>query len=359
MTTKKTATKKTAKPTAPAAKVPSKLGSTAPSTEAPVKKTAPGGAEPTWGKSTILIKGGGMTPQKATQVHIQMSDGTVASRKAAEALVYWPTVRLRIVFGRSETWFGKSGTEMRDKAIRAAMKLAVIAKTSWINQDIIGRADVPILKPTLFSKAEAQKLIARTLFVEQKDSGTAWVVLRTGGALSVQYDASVVVLQDSVQLHLPPTAENAAFLEKTLDGLVDEVPFAWASVGYGLGGWASVFALLLSTPKVQPIKGLGIKVLEQRAPDAGIDWFVWLGEILRETPAHQRIVEPLGRDASRDVSFRNSLIRISVPRPASSADSKDTKPAKKLGEELREVVKKITALETRASLRRPVPGSRR
>ena len=359
MATKKTATKKTTNATAPAAKALSKRGSTAPSTEAPVKKTAPGGAEPTWGKSTVLIKGGGMAPQKATQIHVEMPDGTVASQKAADNVVIWPSVRLRIVFGHSESWHGKAGEEQREKAIRGSMKVAEIAKPSFINQDVIGRADIPVLKPTPYKKVDAQKLVERTLFVEQRGTGTAWVVMRTGGALDVRYDASVVVFDDSVQLHLPATTENVERLEKALDELVDDLPFAWAGVGYGWGGWASALALLQSTMKVRPIQGVGLKTLEQRAPSAGLDWLVWIGDVLRETPAQASVVDRLGSGTSRMVTRRGERMRISLPRPASPEDAKGRKSAEELAADLGEVLKKIRDLQTRASLRRPVPGSRR
>jgi hypothetical protein len=360
MATKKTATKKTTKAPAPAAKTPSKRGSTASSAEAPVvKKAAPGGAEPTWGKSTVLIKGGGMAPQKATQIHVEMPDGAVASQKAADNVAIWPSVRLRIVFGHSDSWYGKSGEERREKAIRGIMKMAEIAKPSFINQDVIGRADIPVLKPTPYKKADAQKLLERTLFVEQRGTGTPWVVMRTGGALDVRYDASVVVLDDSVQLHLPATAENVERLEKALDVLVNDLPFAWAGVGYGWGGWASALALLQSTMKVRPIQGVGLKTLEQRVPSAGLDWLVWIGDVLRETPAQAAVVDPLGSGTDRTVTRRGSLMRIALPRPTSPEDAKGRKPAEKLAADLGDVLKKIRDLQTRAVLRRPVPGSRR
>jgi hypothetical protein len=353
-TTKKT--KPTSKTTS--AKAPARRSSTAQSAPAQVK-AAEAGAEPTWGKSTILIKGGGMAPQKATVAQVEMPDGSVASWKAAEGLVVWPTVRLRIVFGHHELWHGKAGPEERAKAIRVAMKLAAITKLSWINQDIIGRNDVPILKPVPFTKTEAQKLIERTLFVEQKANGTPWVVLRTGEALSVRYDASMVVLEDSVQLHLPATAENAKLLEETLDALVDEVTFTWAGVGHGFGGWASALALVQSTIKPQPLKSVGIKTLEQRTPNAGTDWLVWTGGLMRETPAHEAIVDPLGKAASRSSARKGALTRIAVPQPASPDDAKGAQPAEKLAADLRDALKKINAIAYRAALRKPVPGAKR
>ena len=139
---------------------------------------------------------------------------------------------------------------------------------------------------------------------------------------------------------------------------MDEVPFAWAGVGYGVGGWASALALGQSTPNVRSIKGVGLKTLKQRSPDAGADWLVWIGGLMQETPTYDKI-EALTHDSSRYVERKDSLIRLCVPRPASPDDVRGLKPAEKLMADLREVVKKINALEYRAALRRPVPGEKR
>lgn len=322
--------------------------------------TPPGSAEPTWGKSTVAIqiKGSGMKAQKATRIHVVLPDGSIGSRKAGDEIAVWPTLRLRMVFGRGASWRGNAGAEQREKAIRAVIKLAAIAGCSWINSDVIGRVDVPVLKPVSFTSTELQRLVARTLFVEQKATGTAWIVARTGGALDVRYDASVVVLDDSVQLHLPQNAESAALLEATLDALVGEVPFAWASVGYGLGGWSSARALSMNELTVRSIKGVTLKTIEQRAPGAGADWLVWTGALLRGTPAHDAITDALGRDESRTTSRHGALVRIAVPRPASPDDVESAISASRLAVDLDNALKKLHALDFRAALRRLTPGKK-
>jgi hypothetical protein len=309
--------------------------------------TATGEAEPTWGKSSVLVKVKGMKPEKATKLQVDLPDGSVASKKAALELAVWPAVRLRIVFDAARLWWGSHQTLWHEAAIAAAVELSALVSPTWMVQDTIDRWDDPVLKPEPFSKSAAAKHVAKTIFATKPPM--PWTVLRSGGALSVRYDASELVLNGSVEVFLPPTPANAALLEKTLDALAARVKFAWAGVGYGLAGWASSLALGGPAPGK----------LEQKRPAMDADWLVWIGDRWRDTPAQEAILAPLERDASRTIERQGSLTRISVPRPVSPEDAKGANAAKKLAVELGDVTRKMNDRARRAALRRPVPGKKR
>jgi hypothetical protein len=161
--------------------------------------------------------------------------------------------------------------------------------------------------------------------------------------------ASLLVLNSSVQLFLLPTAENAALLEEKLDSLAGRVSFAWAGVGYGLAGWASSLALGAGLPGE----------LERVWPAMDADWRVWIGDRWRNSPEQTRILDAAPHGPSCDIEQKGSVLRISVPRPASPEDIKGAKDARTLMASLNGIAKKINALERRAALRRPASGKKR
>lgn len=301
--------------------------------------------EPTWGKSTVEMKVRGAPPFKATKLHVELLDGAVGSQRQAEEAVSWPSARLRIAFGGPVHWGGQAGSAWHQDAVATALALAGMFDGTWIVHDIIGRNDIPVLKPTPFARAEAQKLAERTLFVEQKANSQAWVTLRTGGPLSVQYDHSLVVFQDSVQLHLPPTSANLEQLEAALDTLAAKVSFAWADVGEGRGGWASIMALTGNSPLGKPPKGLSLTSLVQRDPGRGADRVVWLGDLSQATPAHEALVRTL--EKGRTVQRSESRTRVAVPW--TFGDTKTAAAAEKLTGDLHELRKKLKAVDARAA----------
>jgi hypothetical protein len=319
------------------------------------EKIGPPPKEPSWGKRDILInmRGSGMRDQRASVLHIDLPDGSVASRSQADALVVWPSARLRIVFGESQNWYRMAGTPWHKQATLAAMKLASSVKLTWMNNDVIGRVDLPMLKPVAYKKDAAAKLVARTLFTEgvgNRYHRGAWSLFRTGAALSVRYDASLLVRVDEAQLHLPPTRENVAMLESLLDELARTVPFAWAGVGYGLGGFASAHAMMNAGVQPRAIKGVKLGDLGQRDPDA--DWLVWIGPQLTGTPVREKLLAPLARGAGRKVALSKGLIRIAVERPKSLDVAKRNRPAVQLAKELALALKKVREADRRALLRR-------
>lgn len=300
---------------------------------------------PTWGTEKILvqIKGSGMKPLPATKLHILLPDGTRASKKEEEALVVWPSARLRIVFGESVNWYGRARGAWHDQATALVMKLVPLAKPKWIVQDIIGRNDIPVLKAAAYSSAEAKKLAGRALFDHDKQH--AWACFRSGGPRDVRWDASVLVGQRSVQVHLPPTDANVRLLERTLDALVtkSEVPFAWATVGRGWDGWASAMALSANDRKPRTSFGnVSLRVLGQDAPKDGADELVWIGrawcsDVGLADEEHEKLIAPVAGGKGRKVSRKDGLVRVS---------------GKALGADLAEVVSRTQALARRAMLRK-------
>lgn len=300
--------------------------------------------EPMWGSESGLVKIKGAGAQKVTKLHIELPDGSIAPKKAASELVVWPAARLRVIFDAYHLWWGSHGTRWHDAAVSAAMDLAALVSPSWILHDTIDRWDDPVLKPEPFSKKTAVKHASKTLFATKPPM--PWTVLRDGAARGVRYQSSLLVLNGSVQVFLPPTPENVVLLEKTLDSLAGRVSFAWAGVGYGLAGWASSLALGGPVPAK----------LEQKRPALDADWLVWLGDRWRETPAKEALVAPLEQGTGRGIERKGALTRISVRRPGSSEDAKGAAPAKALSVDLGRVAAKINALARRAALRRPVRG---
>jgi hypothetical protein len=300
-------------------------------------------AEPTWAKGTAVLKIKGMKPATVAALKVQMPDGNVASTKTAQEVAVWPAVRLRVVFDAFSLWWGAQRTPWHKAAVSAAIDLARLVSPKWIVQDNIDRLDEPVLKPEPFSRSAAARHVARTLFATRPL--TPWTVLRSGGALSVRYDASVLVLKSSVQVFLPPTAANVALLEKVLDRLPHRLTFAWAGVGFGLAGWASSVSLDAPSPGK----------LEKKKPAMDADWVVLIGDRWRASPAQEALLVPLECDeAARKVERRGSFVRISVPRPASPDDARAGRPARKLASDLAEVARKMQDLRRRAVLRKPL-----
>lgn len=307
---------------------------------------------PVWGTKKVLVhmKGSGMKAIEATKLFVEMADGKVASKKEEEALVVWPSARLRIVFGESVGWYGRSRGAWHDQATALAVKLAPLAKPQWIVQDIIGRNDIPVLKAVPFKSAEAKKLAGRVLFDHQKQH--AWACMRSGGPRDVRWDASVLVRQRSLQLHLPPTDANLRLLGKTLDALVakSDVPFAWATVGRGWDGWASAMALSANDvgPKTS-VGGTSLVVLRQDLPKDGVDSLLWLGRAWCSDEGiaddeHEKLIAPVASGKGRTVTRtrENGLVRVSVPE----------KGGKALGADLAKVVSKVRDVARRAVLRK-------
>jgi hypothetical protein len=330
--------KKTGAKTAAKAEKTTRSATRAKAASAPAK-LGPAPDEPVWVK-----------PMTTPRVQIQLPDGSIATQKVADDLAVWPSARLRIVFGEGINWYGKAGTDWHKQAIAMALKLASLAKPAWIVHDVIDRWDVPALKPVSFAKAEAEKLLGRTLF--RKDMPDPWTEMRTGDERGVRYDRSLLALREAVELHLPPTPENVDLLERTLDDLDGSIPFAWAGVGYGLSGWSSDLALTKDKRKVTPVRGSQIRLLEDKSAVLGADWLVVIGGLWHVSPSHTRIVEELAKGPSRAVEQGGSLTRISVPRPESVDDAKGAKAAKKLAQDLKAAAKKIRAVEDRALLRK-------
>jgi len=313
---------------------------------------------PTWATETVRValKGSGMKPLKATQLHLVTPDGAVLSNPQMEALAVWPSARLRIIFGESVNWFGQSKGRWHDQAVALAMSVAPLASPKWIVQDIIGRNDIAVLAPLAYRADEAKKLASRALFDHTKDD--AWVCLRSGGPKDATWDACVLVTQRSVQVHLPPTAANVALLEKELDRIVGEAPFAWGGVGYGWDGLPTVRALVRNTTKPKAsYAGVALRKLEQVAPTDGVDALLWLGrawckeEGLPED-AHEKLLAGVLAKPGRTVTRTDGLVRVAVARPKSPDDAKGAKAGEKLGAELAKVVANARALSRRAILRK-------
>ena len=114
---------------------------------------------PAWGTEPVLVqvKGSGMAPLKATKLHVVMPDGSIASKKQTAAMGVWPSARLRLIFGQSVSWFGKDKGKWHDRAVALVVKLAALASPKWIVHDIIGRNDIPVLKPVAYTAAEMKK----------------------------------------------------------------------------------------------------------------------------------------------------------------------------------------------------------
>jgi hypothetical protein len=313
-------------------------------------ESGPAPSEPTW------IKHGPLREMQArVKVGIAMPDGSVADDPRAAQLSLWPSVRLRMVFDPHYGGRDSRDTPWHKAAIAAAMRLGELAKPTWMVENIADKWGVPVLKPTAFSKEKAKALAARTLFLDG-EGHTPWTVLRSGGALSVQYDASVVILDESVTLHLPPTGENASLLEKTLDELVQGVSFAYAGVGYGLAGWASALTVdrgssIAGSARLEPYRRGKIEKIEATSPAMGADWLLWVGDRWRQTPQKDRAVAPLLAGAGRAIEQRGALARVSVRRPASPDDAAGAEAAKALAADLHKVQKKLKDLQTRELLR--------
>jgi hypothetical protein len=297
---------------------------------------------PTWGTEPILVKvkGSGMPSLKATKLHVVMSDGSIATKKQMERVAVWPSARLRVIFGQSVNWYGKEKSAWHDAAVALVMKLAALASPKWIVQDIVGRNDIPVLKPVAFTPAEAKRTVGRALFDYRKDH--AWACMRSGGPRDVCWDASVLVTQSTVQLHLPATDANVRKLAAVLDRIAHDVPFAWAGVGRGTNGFANVMALARN--EIKPIAsyaGTSLRALRQVAPADGADSLVWIGRAWCSEKGfaeeeHQKLIAPL---AGKRGEIRDDLVRLS-------------KATKKDAANLAKVVARAHALLRRAVLRK-------
>jgi hypothetical protein len=286
-----------------------------------------------------------MPSLKATKLFIVMPNGERASKKEMASVAVWPSARLRVIFGQSVNWYGKDKGAWHDAAVALAMKLAPLASPSWIVHDITGRNDIPVLRPTPWKTSDAKKVAGRALFDYRKDH--AWACLRSGGPRDVCWDASVLVTQSSVQLHLPDTDANVRKLAGVLDRLVQDTSFAWASVGRGTNGLPSVMAL--SRNEIKPIAsyaGTNLRALNQVAPKEGSDTLVWIGRAWcsqdgLEEEAHEKLIAPICK--GRAVRRRDGLVRVAVKKGA---------PSKKLGADLATLVSRAHELLRRTTLRK-------
>jgi hypothetical protein len=309
-----------------------------------MKNRAP---SPTWKSKRIMVslRGSGMPALEATALEVVLPGGAIASQREADAAAIWPSARLRLVFGVSVNWYGATGGAWQKRAIAVAMKLAKLVAPTFIVSDVTGRLDLPVLKPIAYSKSAAERMAARVLFADHENPN-AWAVIRSGGPHDVAYGASLLVLSDALQLHLPPGSEGK--LAALLADIVDEVPFAWAGVGQGLGGWASALALARNTAKGRTKIGTTSLVdLAQTAPKSGIDEQLWLGtawtaetlDDVERTKLLAKIVR------GRKVEPRGDLVRVVVKRPA----------ARKLAADLQSTIAAARELARRRVLRRRSP----
>lgn len=312
-------------------------------------ENAPPPPEPTWMKHARVQE-----LEFRVKLHIRMPDGSVADDDKAASLAMWPSVRLRMVFDPLFGWYRSRDTPWHKAAIATAMKLAALAKPAWMLENITDRWNVPVLDPVAFSKEKAEALVTRTVFLDG-DGHTPWTELRSGDAFSVQYERSLVVRHDSVTLHLPPTEQNAALLEETLDQLVGGVSFAYAGVGYGYAGWSSVLAIdrgVKTMTRLEHYRRTKLDKLESTSATMGADWLLWIGDRWREPPQRVRAVAPLLEGAARTVEQKGGLTRITVPRPASLDDADGAKAAKAMAADLANVIKKLHAQHMREAMRR-------
>jgi hypothetical protein len=301
----------------------------------------------TWGTEAILVrvKGSGMPPLEATKLHVVMPDGSIASKKQMATIGAWPSARLRVIFGQSVNWYGKNKGAWHDAAVALVMKLAPLASPNWIVQDIIGRIDIPVLKPAPWKANDAKKIVGRALFDYQKYR--AWACLRSGGPRDVVFDSSVLVTQSAVQVHLPYSEANVRKLAGVLDRVVADVPFAWAGVGRGTNGYPSAMALVHDARKpMASYAGTTLRALGQVAPSDGQDSLVWIGRAWCnggfEDEEHEKLIAP-ALAKGREIARRDALVRISAKPGA---------PSKKLAADLSKVVGRAHDLARRAVLRK-------
>jgi hypothetical protein len=322
--------------------------------EKPAKaaKAPAAAAEPVWLQPSA----------KGKKLEIAKPDGSVVPAKGADSLALWPSARLRVVFDPWAGWVKSRDTPWHDAAAALAAELAELASPSVIVEDLRDKSAEPVLAPAPYTKKKGAELARQALFAPQKSAHLPWVVFRSGGELSVTYERSLVVRNDSLSLFLPPTAASVALLERTLDRALQggDLPFSHAGVGFALAGWASALAVDgVREDAPSSYRANKLEKLESQDQVLGAEWLVWIGERMRAPDTTGKLLAPLLSGAGREVVDEAPLARVEVSRPKSPDDAAGAKAARALADDLAAALKKVRAKLTATLLREDEARSRR
>ncbi len=282
--------------------------------------------------------------QKTGETQIQLLNGQIAVMEELQQLVFWPSVRLRISFGGG---YREYKTHWRKQVSDFVCKLTNLAKFSWMHQETIPGSHwtAAVLRPIPFDKISVEKLITKNIFHAYPEDPI--MLLRTGDKFDVHYESGLLIYHDKIEFYLPPTQKNVQFLEKLADDLVKnklmgKISFQYADLSYGLTGWTYDFTKLKITKNFTKIV-----YPEKNSPIFGSRWLVWIGDLWQATEKHRKILEIFRNNPIYKIEKHNNLEKITTTQPSSHEDTKHSKSAKKLSEDLNNAIKKLSNLDFR------------
>ena len=241
----------------------------------------------------------------------------VANAGRARALTRWTSICLGVAV--RELWWQKPTPE----ALRATRKLIMLALAQLSPRFQHATFDMGSQKPAAamvekYAKPKAMKLLDKVLAPTFGDRRPL-VCLRSGNALDVQYEASLIVSGDGFYLWLDDTTKNRARLIALFAKLRELPGFASGILRHGFAGPFSEASLRtgsITSRSMTPGQVLGDHQQQERAQLAGAFRLALGAKYLSDPAARLRIERWAQRHADARVDAHGLFVAAPLPKHA-------------------------------------------